>query len=259
MIPAERHDIIMNLLLERKYVSLNEISAQTSIPKSTLRRDIFDLEQNGLLIRTRGGVSLNGDMEQFNVTNEASVHVRKSENRDEKIRIAKAAMQFIHPNDTLFLDSGTTTYELAVALKEYNYQLMVACNDLAASLELSNNEQIELIVIGGKLRKHNYSMIGYFSENIISQMHADTSFISTDAVDPQKGLMAFSLDEVTGKKAMIKGAREVILLCDHTKFSHIAFVTISNFEEIDRIITGKELDESTCHYLTELGIDVILV
>ena len=258
MMPAERREKIVSLLTEKKYISLNEIVNKTSIPKSTLRRDIFELEQEGLLVRMRGGVSLNGDMEPFNVSSESSVHVRKSENRDEKIRIAKAAMQFIHPNDTLFLDSGTTTYELAVLLKEYNHNLMIACNDLSSSLELSNNELLEVIVVGGKLRKRNYSMIGYFSENIISQMHADTSFISTDAVDSERGLMAFSLDEITGKKAMIKGAREVILLCDHTKFSRIAFVTISGFEEIDRIITGKEISENVRLYLTEMGIDVIL-
>ena len=136
---------------------------------------------------------------------------------------------------------------------------MVATSDLSSAMALSNNENLEIIVIGGKLRKRHYSMIGYFSDNIISQMHADTAFISTDAVDSEKGLMAFSLDEVTGKKAMIRGSREVTLLCDHTKFSRIAFVTISRLEEIDHIITGKELDEHTYSYFTEMGIDVILV
>ena len=83
MMPAERREKIVSLLTEKKYISLNEIVNKTSIPKSTLRRDIFELEQEGLLVRMRGGVSLNGDMEPFNVSSESSVHVRKSENRDE--------------------------------------------------------------------------------------------------------------------------------------------------------------------------------
>lgn len=259
MIPVERHEKILSLLNERKYISFNELTKRISASKSTLRRDVYELEQEGYLTRTRGGIAMGDDVEQFNVTAEASAQVRQSENRDEKIRIAEAAMRFIHPNDTIFLDSGTTTYELAVKLKEYNHSLMVASSDLSSAMELSDNENLEIIVIGGKLRKRHYSMIGYFSDNIISQMHADTAFISTDAVDIEKGLMAFSLDEVTGKKAMIKGAREVILLCDHTKYSRIAFVTISSFEEIDHIITGKGLDENIHSYLTEMGIDVIQV
>ena len=103
------------------------------------------------------------------------------------------------------------------------------------------------------------SMTGYFSDFIITQMHADTAFISTDAVDGHKGLMAFSLDNVMGTRNMINGARQVILLCDHTKFSRIAFVTISELDEIDRLITGKEVDPAALKPFYELGIEVDLV
>lgn len=260
MIPAERHKRIIDLVNDRRFISLNEISESLNISKSTLRRDVQELEQAGFLIRTRGGVSLTSeDVVPHNVSHEASVHIRKSECQEEKARIAKAAMKYINPNDTIFLDSGTTTYELAKELSSYDQYLMVASNDLSSALEMCENDKLELVVVGGKLRKHNYSMIGYFSDSIISQMHADTAFISTDAVDGRKGIMAFSLDEVTGKKAMINGAREVILLCDHTKFGRIAFVTISGLEQIDRLITGSEVDPAALKPFYELGIDVELV
>lgn len=260
MIPAERYKRIIDLVSERRFISLNEITELLNISKSTLRRDIKELEQMGHLIHTRGGVSLSEeDITRHSVSHEASVNVRRSECQEEKARIAKVAVKYIHPNDTIFLDSGTTTYELAKELSKYTQHLMVATNDLSSALEMSKNDNLELVVIGGKLRKQNDSMIGYFSDSIISQMHADTAFVSTDAVDGRKGMMAFSLDEVTGKKAMIGGAQEVILLCDHTKFSRIAFVTISDLDHIDRLITGKEVDPSALKPFYELGIDVDLV
>ena len=260
MIPAERYSRIIDLVNERRFISLNEISESLNIPKSTLRRDVQELELGGHLIRSRGGVSLVGeDSTLHNVSHEASVHIRKSKCQEEKARIARAAMKYVNPNDTIFLDSGTTTYELARELSTYDQYLMVASNDLSSALLMSENDKLELVVIGGKVRKHNYSMTGYFSDFIITQMHADTAFISTDAVDGRKGIMAFSLDEVTGKKAMINGAHQVILLCDHTKFSRIAFVTISELEKIDRLITGKEVDSTALRPFYELGIEVDLV
>ena len=260
MIPAERYSRIIDLVNERRFISLNEISESLNIPKSTLRRDVQELELEGHLIRSRGGVSLVGeDGTLHNVSHEASVHIRKSECQEEKARIARAAMKYVNPNDTIFLDSGTTTYELARELSTYDQYLMVASNDLSSALLMSENDKLELVVIGGKVRKHNYSMTGYFSDFIITQMHADTAFISTDAVDGHKGLMAFSLDNVMGTRNMINGARQVILLCDHTKFSRIAFVTISELDEIDRLITGKEVDPAALKPFYELGIEVDLV
>ena len=259
MIRVERLEQIIRLLSEKQFVSVHEIMQRTGIPKSTLRRDLFELEQQGRLIRTRGGASLSVNNNIEKTSNEPPFRVRQTTNREEKIRIAEAAMQYIPYGDTVILDSGTTTYELACKIKEFSGKLMVATNDLFSAVELSANDELELVVIGGKVRVDNFSMIGYICDRTVNEMHADTAFISADAIDLDHGLMAFSMDEVTSKRSMIKAAREVIVLCDHTKFSTIAFVTISDLSDVDRIITGKELNPKYVSQLRNLGIDVILV
>ena len=260
MIKAERFKKVISLVEEKQFVSVKDLMQKTGITKSTLRRDLFELESQGRVIRTRGGVASKDSVSSNNKTsNEPSFFIRQTTNKEEKERIAGAAMQFIHEGDTILIDAGTTTFELGLRIEEYDKNLMVATNDLFTSVEISKNDNLEIIVIGGKVRKNNYSTVGYFSDRIISEMHADVAFLSADAVDLKHGLMAYSLDEVTGKKGMIESAREVVLLCDHTKFSTIAFVTICSIADVDHIITGSELDPEVVSILREKGVDVILV
>ena len=148
---------------------------------------------------------------------------------------------------------------MGLRLKNYDKNLMIATNDLHIALDLSANQDINLIVIGGESRKNHFSLLGYFSERMVSEMHADTTFIGIGAIDVKHGLMDFTTDEVKVKQAMINASRETIVLCDHTKFESVAFIRVCQLSEIDRIITGKELDASICSQLKEAGIDVVLV
>ena len=262
MIKPERLEMIMKLFDEKAFYSVNEILDRTGITKSTLRRDLYELESMGRLARSRGGAYLPSSaaaMELPKTSDESSFTERKSSNREEKERISAAAMQFIQPGDTVILDCGTTTYELSRKIRDFPSPLMLATNDLVSATELSANPNLDIIVIGGQLRKQHYSMVGYFSDYTINQMHADTAFISTDAIDLTHGLMAFSMQEVTVKRSMIAAAREVIVLCDHTKFSSVAFVSICSLENVDRIITGRELDPAIVDRLESAGVSTMLV
>ena len=260
MMQAERQKKILELLEQHNYVSFNYLIDVLGASKSTLRRDLFDLEKQNKLVRIRGGAALqNDDALTDNISLERSFWERHSSNLAEKQRIAQAALNFIQPDDTILIDSGSTTYELGLRLKEYSSNLMVATNDLHIAIELSSNNDINLIVIGGENRKNHFSLEGYFGERMLSEMHADTTFIGAGAIDINHGLMDLTTDAVKKKQAMINASREVIVLCDHTKFESIAFVRITKLSEIDRIITGKEINPSTYKYLKENGIDVILV
>ncbi|MCI8464403.1 MAG: DeoR/GlpR transcriptional regulator [Lachnospiraceae bacterium] len=259
MLQSERFEKILSILENKRFITLKEFEDSLHISKSTLRRDLMELEEMGKLTRMRGGASLTFH-EQNGTSTSMEPHylTRSHTNIDEKQRIAQAALQFVRSGDTIFLDAGTTVFELAKALKNTS-GLMIATSDLLTAVDLTQNTHNDLIVIGGQVRKNYYSMIGYFSDRVIAEMHADTAFISADAVDFNHGLMTFSLSEVNGKKGMIASARESILLCDHTKFDTVAFVSICPIIDIDKIITGKELDETKQAALHEYGIDVILV
>lgn len=260
MLQAERQNKILELLEKHNYVSFNYLIDVLGASKSTVRRDLFELENQNKLIRIRGGAALQDENNATeNISIERPFWERHSSNCAEKQRIAQAALSYIRPDDTILIDSGTTTYELGLRLHDYDNNLMVATNDLHIAMELSANNDINLIVIGGENRKNHFALEGYFSEWMISEMHADIAFIGAGAIDINHGLMDFTTDTVKLKQAMINASREVIILCDHTKFESVAFVRISKLSEIDRIITGKELDPSVHARLTEIGIDVILV
>ncbi|MEI7845847.1 MAG: DeoR/GlpR family DNA-binding transcription regulator [Chloroflexota bacterium] len=235
-------------------VSIDELTTRLDTSRSTICRDLYDLEIEHVLTRTRGGAVAIKNMTSY----EPPFDVRKDFFLDEKQRIAEAAAKLVQENETLLLDGGTTVFELAKALRKKN-SLYIATNDLNSAMILSHNTNIELTVFGGALRKHHYSLHGYFTDNMIKQIHADKLFLGVDAVDFNIGYMNFSVEEIQTKKLMIQASSEVIVLCDHSKFEKIAFVNICHFNEVDLVITGKEIDEKTLKKIEAMNIKVLVV
>ena len=139
------------------------------------------------------------------------------------------------------------------------HQLYIATNDLKSAMVLTQFPSIDLMVLGGSLRRDHYSLNGYFTETMIGQIHADKVFLGVDAIDPNIGFMNFSAVEVKSKKMMMDASYEKIVLCDHSKFERIAFVNICRFEDIDLIITGKEASPDTLHTFEDRGVTIMTV
>lgn len=254
MLQAERYQCIVSEVNKHGFISVDDLMKTLSVSRSTLRRDLVELEQMNRLIRARGGaISMKNG-----TSHEPEIEYRKGLQQEEKHRIAEAALSFVHERDTILLDSGTTTMELAKLLGRFN-SLMVATYDLYIASELSTMNNISLVVAGGMLRHKSNTMVGYFTEKVISEIHADRFFLSADAIDVDHGCMCYSIEEISVKKSMIRSAKEVILLGDHTKFETIAFINVCSLNEIDTIITGSDIDPLRLARLREMGINVILV
>ena len=129
---------------------------------------------------------------------------------------------------------------------------------MMSAMELARKSNVDLMVLGGNLRKHHYSLNGYFTESMIRQIHADKVFIGVDAIDFEIGMMNFSAEEIQTKKYMINAAHQVIVLCDHSKFERIAFVNICQLSDVNIIMTGKELAPEYVDRINELGVRLIL-
>ncbi len=253
--------MILDCLKEEQCLSLSELVEKTGIPLSTLRRDIDELFSLQKVIKIRGGAMLNGSAGQEQASNEPFFSSRQEKNPEEKARIAEAAMEYIQSGDTIIIDSGTTTYELSRLLTKQNTldNIMIATNDIYSAMSLATNSAINLILIGGKVRGEHYSVVGYFGEQMLKSIHADTAFVSADSVDLNQGIMTFSLEEVGVKKQMIADAKKVILLVDESKFHAIAFVKIEDLDSIDVIITSKDVSKTIVQHLEDKGIEVVLV
>ena len=254
MLQMERYERITNAINQNGFMGIDDIVSKLGISRSTVHRDLCELEKMHQILRIRGGaVSLNKS-----ISHEPPLELRRDSQLEEKQRIAKAALQYVNERDTVLLDSGTTTIELARLFNGFE-SLMVATYDLFIANELSNMQNITLLVIGGVQRKRFNTLIGYFSEVVINQIHADTLFLSVDAIDIAHGCMNYNIEEISVKKSLMRSAKKVIVLCDHTKFETIAFINTCNINEVNTIITGKEARPETINQLREMGVDVILV
>lgn len=253
MLQEERYQAIVNAVNERGFVSADELIDLIGVSRSTMRRDLEELNDMRLLLRTRGGaISLKNG-----TSHEPPLEQRKDRQFEEKKKIAEVALSLIHERDTILIDSGTTSIELARLLGKFK-QLMVATYDLNIANVLSDMQSISLVVAGGNQRKHFNTLVGYFSEMIFSQIHADMLFLTVDAVDLDHGCMNYNIEEISVKKAMIKAAKKVVVLCDHTKFDTIAFINTCPLSDVDIIVTDSVTSCDVIDKLKEKGIEVLL-
>ncbi len=254
MLREQRIEIILDELARKGIISIETLAEKIKVSQSTIRRDIEDLEAKRSLKRIRGGAIAAKAPTSF----EPPFTARQDMLLEEKQRISEAAHALINPNETLFISSGTTLYEFSKTLHDIS-QLYIATNDLMSALVLSNYNNINLMVLGGSLRHNHLSINGYFTDNMINQIHADKAFIGVDAVDLNTGFMNFSMDEITSNKSMMKASRETIVLCDHSKFSKVAFVNICKFSAVDIMITDEGADPEYIAKIRDFGTEVIIV
>ena len=254
MLQVERHNCIVSEVEKQGFISIEDMINVIPVSRSTIRRDLLDLERMNKLIRTRGGAVSNKN----GTSHDPGVEFRYSLQREEKQRIAEAALKLVNERDTILLDEGTTTIELAKRLNRY-HSLVVATNDLYVAMELRTMDNINLVVVGGTLRHETNTLVGYFTEKIIGEIHADRFFLSADAIDLTHGCMCYNMAQIPVKKSMILAAKETVLLSDHTKFNRIALANICKLSEINTIITGREADREIVEQLGEIGVQIILV
>lgn len=278
MLKTQRWDNIFSTLARDESISVESVMELNNVSRSTARRDLKEMEEAKLLQRVRGGAlsmpysketcsfaentvtpnSLSVNTPDLSNDAEPVFRIRQKLFQDEKKRIAQAAHDLVRPNETLMLGGGTTILEFSKTLYDIN-PLYIATNDLYSALTMADYSNIDLTVLGGSQRQHHYAMNGYFTEQMISQMHADKAFIGIDAVDFDTGYMNFSSAEIRTNKLMMAASKQVIILADHSKFEKVAFVSICKLEDVDLLITDKGISPEHLAKLKAMGINVMTV
>ncbi len=253
MLQEERLQRIEELLKQKKFCSINDLAIDFVISKATVRRDLKILEERHKLRITRGGATIVGS----GTAQEPPYGVKKSTNYDEKIRIGKKARDYINNGETVIIDTGTTTLQVAASIGQIK-NITIATNDLMVACQLANNIDIDLTIIGGMVRKNYFTTIGYLAQYALEHINADKAFLGVDAIDLKKGCMITNMDEIAEKKMILKAAKSKIVVCDHSKFEGVAFMDFCSLKEIDMIITGRELDEKIYASFIEAGINLVL-
>jgi len=254
MLAAERKLRIVEFVKEKRAASVALLSKHFGVHEVTIRRDLAEIEQEGLLRRTHGGVI---------VEQGASIEppfIERSNNQvEQKKRIARRAAEMIEDGDCIILDSGTTTVHIVPHIMNRS-NLTVVTNDINIAAELRSPD-IKVIVTGGELYYESFVLNGMYAEKMLGALHLQKAFIGTWAIHPIYGLTYQDSLFVPAKQAMIKAAQEIIVLADDTKIGKVALHTFAPIHEIHTFITGTEALEAE-PYLKQFrdnGIHVITV
>ena len=253
MISDLRHQKIINKLENLGAVTVSDLVKEFSVSEMTIRRDLDILENQGLLRRVHGGA-----VNQRGRSYEPPFLLRSSENQESKGRIGKAAAEFVQNGDSITLDVGTTTLEIARNL--HNKQdITIITPSLQIANELVNHPGFRLILTGGVLRTGELSMIGNLAERIFDEFYVDKLFLGAGAVDLLVGVSKFNIEDAMVKRAMVKSAKQVILVADSSKFHQVAFTSITPLSSVQTIVTDNDLNPDFAAQIKETGVELILV
>lgn len=252
MIAQERRQRILAAIEEASIASVRDLAARFGVTPITITRDLQGLERQGLIRRVHGGAI---GVRQSSY--EPPFVARETHLAGEKRRIAERAVELVHDGESLIVDVGTTTLEVARALKGKR-NLTVLVSNLRAALELATQPAIQVIVVGGKLRTSELSMVGHIADNILRDFQVDTAFIGVGGITVEDGLTEFNVDEAGTKRVMLQRARRRIVVADHTKFGKVMLAAVAPITAADAIVTGADLDAATAAHVREAGVELIL-
>jgi DeoR/GlpR family transcriptional regulator of sugar metabolism len=233
-------------------VQVTDLVSQFDVSEMTIRRDLDVLERKGLLRRVHGGA-----VSDWGRSYEPPFLSRSTTHQEEKARIGKMAAELVRSGDSMTLDVGTTTLEVARNLADkQNLTIITPCFQIASLL--CENPSIRLILTGGILRHSELSMVGHLAERVFDEFYVDKLFLAAAGVDFDSGLTEYNLEDTLVKQAMIRTAKQVILVTDSSKFNRVAFTAIAPIDVIDTVVTDRSVAPSIVSKLKDLDIDVIL-
>lgn len=251
MYAEERRQAIASRARRDGRVDVTVVSDDFGVTPETIRRDLTDLEQRGVLRRVHGGAIA---IERFRA--EPAVSEKSRRMADEKQHIAKRALGLVPDGGTLLLDAGTTNLALARELPT-EVDLTVVTNDLTIAQELADRPNLQLLLIGGRVRKNVFANVDDWALRTLADLTVDVTFIATNGVSATRGLSTPDVAEAAVKRAMVAAGRQVVLLADHTKVRDEHFVRFAAPGDIDVFVTDAGLADEEADLLRQAGLDVV--
>ena len=250
---AERHKYILESLNKNGFIKVSDIAKELDVTLVTIRKDLKYLEEKKLLYRTHGSASPVNPH-----TSDINLQVKEKMKTDEKRRIAQAACRLIEENDSIIIASGSTAHTFAQELNPAG-NLTVVSASLKTSLLLSNVNNIEVIQLGGIVRKNSFSVIGDFAAKIFNDLTCSKLFLGVDGIDIDNGVTNSNIQEAALNKIMMEASLRTIILSDSSKFGKRGFGKICSLDKIDVIITDSGIPKATALAVEEMGIELIIV
>ncbi|MEU4269080.1 DeoR/GlpR family DNA-binding transcription regulator [Streptomyces sp. NPDC026092] len=261
----ERWNTLLELLAATGRLEVEEAAGTLDVSPATIRRDLDELAEQRLLVRTRGGAVPHG------VSYELPLRYKSSRHASEKQRIAAAVAELVHEGEVVGLNGGTTTTEVARALAlrfgggrtespgaPTAPALTVVTNALNIAGELAVRPQIKIVVSGGVARQ-TYELVGPLAAGVLNEVVLDVVVLGVDGIDPDLGIMAHHEDEAGISRLFAERASRVVVVTDSSKMGRRAFARICGLDRVDVLVTDAAMPAEAVRRLTEAGVEVATV
>lgn len=249
MILDQRREEILQIIEQNGFVSLQELVSRLGASESTVRRDLEYLDGIGQIRRTRGGAAYTGD-------SLTPFEERKGHEAREKAKIGKAVADLVLPGETILLDGGTTTLEVARSLA--GKSLQVVTNSLPIANLLAQQPNVELILIGGYLYPRTGVALGPLAEATLAELNVPRVIMSAGAIN-EKGLFNSNSLLVECERRMLKAAEEVWVVADSSKFGRSALTFLCELSSVTRMIVDSGLNESWRDVVRKSGVELTVI
>ena len=251
---ALRHDTIRRAIEINGQVSIADLRDRLGVSEVTIREDLKHLERKGVLTRVRGGAvaSRIGAMEM-------PLEETSTANRAEKMAIAAHAAATVENGQTIIIDVGSTTTEMAKAFSPEHSRVVVITNGLNIALILESLPGVSVIVTGGTLRPLQHSLVAPMGTLLLDQLKADVAFLGCNGVDPTRGFTNTNIAEAEIKQVMVRSAATTVFLADHDKIGRVASAFVADISGADLLITDEGADASVLSNLEGEGLAVEVV
>lgn len=251
MFASERQEEILEYVNKKKSATVEELSQEFFVSCATVRRDLAEMEKQGLIKRTHGGAV------PFTSRAEESAFVlRENENPAAKKTIAALAYKLVKNGDSVFLDSSSTTGFIIPLLNNLKF-LSVTTIGIKNALLLSQTNNIKIYLAGGRIQNHSNSITGTDTIDYISRIHADVTLVSCSGVNLDSGFTDADIEQSKLKRQMKKNSGKIAMLCDSSKFDKTFMCVDFSFDEIDYLITDKTPPLRYVEKLKEANVKII--
>lgn len=253
---VNRANRIIDLLLQKEYVSVTELTEQFQVSAATIRKDLSRLEASGLLRRTHGGAMSVEPLlyEPFRRTQS----FRENEEKwvEEKRNIALVAARLIEPGEVVAFTGGTTATQVARCIRN-GMEITVVTNAINIAMELSNRDHLTIFVPGGYLRGGMFSLTGPNGIASVKAMQIDRMFIGVNGIDADAGLTTLVPEQASIHRAMIRQTACKIVVADHTKIGQVYSAPVCPVDDVDMLITDSHATPQQIDSLRQRGLTII--
>ena len=251
MTKEERHAAILERLMQFESVQVTDLASLLNVSLVTIRKDLTELEKANKLYRSHGkAILINPYATNRNVNDKEKLFTA------EKRNIGREAAQLIERDDTIILASGTTVHALARAIKPVHKLTLITASIVVSNI-VAQEENIDIIQLGGMLRHSSQSVVGRRAERYLDDVACSKLFLGVDGIDLEFGIST-DMREAELNQAMMHTSQKTIVLADSSKFGRRGFSKIANIDDIDIIITDAAIPQSAAARIEELGIELII-